>query len=439
MSADTSSGSTEDHGSAQAGAEPATGWADRLRQVGPGIMAAATGVGAGDLVATMIAGARYGYALFWAVVLGTVFKLALGEAVGRWHLASERTMLSGWRTLGSWATGYFGAYIVVWGFVYGATAMSASALPLNALFPVLPVSGWAIVCGLLGLGLVWFGRYAVLEKLMTVLVGVMFVTVVGTAILVGPNLLELGKGLVPTLPDGSVAYVLGLMGGVGGTITMAAYGYWTFAKGWRGPKWLPIMRTDNAVGYVTTGIFVVAMLVVGAEILLGQDLTDSDKGLLNLSDVLAADYGQWARIPFLVGFFAVAFSSVIGVWNGVSLLFADWWRTWRLPKEAPAETAETYDHKAGMHSTPYRLYLLWLTFPPMILLLFGKPFQLTLVYGVLGALFMPFLAGTLLVLLNSRSMMPPEHRSRWVSNVLLGLCLVLFVGVAVNELVGAVM
>ncbi|MCX2732091.1 Nramp family divalent metal transporter [Saccharopolyspora sp. NFXS83] len=436
MSADTSS----DPGSESTAAgppevEPATGWA-RFKQVGPGVMAAATGVGAGDLVATMVAGARYGYALFWAILVGTIFKLALGEAVGRWHLGGERTMLSGWRSLGRWATTYFGVYIVIWGFVYGATAMSASALPLNALFPVLPVGGWAVVCGLLGIALVWFGRYAVLEKIMTVLVGVMFVTVVGTAILVGPNLPELGKGLVPTLPDGSVAYVLGLMGGVGGTITMAAYGYWTFAKGWRTPKWLPIMRMDNAVGYVTTGIFVVAMLVVGAEILLGQDLTESDKGLLNLGDVLAADYGQWARIPFLVGFFAVAFSSVIGVWNGVSLLFADWWRTWRLPKDTPVETAAAYDHKAGMHSAPYRIYLLWLTFPPMLLLIFSKPFQLTLVYGVLGALFMPFLAGTLLVLLNSRSMMPAAHRSRWLSNTLLTLCLLLFVGVAVNELVG---
>ncbi|GAA2363388.1 Nramp family divalent metal transporter [Saccharopolyspora halophila] len=414
---------------------PDTGWKSRLKQVGPGVMAAATGVGAGDLVATMVAGARYGYVLFWAVVLGTVFKLALGEAIGRWHLGSGRTMLSGWRTLGRWATTYFGIYVVVWGFVYGATAMSASALPLNALFPVLPVSGWAIVSALTGLLLVWFGQYAVLEKLMTALVGIMFVTVVGTALLVGPNLPELAKGLVPSLPDGSVVYVLGLMGGVGGTITMAAYGYWTLAKGWSSSRWIPFMRTDNAVGYITTGIFVVAMLVVGAGMLGGQDLTDSDKGLLILGDSLAADYGQWARIPFLVGFFAVTFSSLIGVWNGVSLLFADWWRTWQMPKDAPSETNTGYDRKAGLRSTPYRAYLLWLTFPPMLLLTLGKPFQLTIMYGVLGALFMPFLAGTLLVLLNSKSMMPAAQRSRWLSNTLLVLCLALFATVAVTEVI----
>ncbi|MGH3623021.1 MAG: Nramp family divalent metal transporter, partial [Sciscionella sp.] len=53
---------------------PPSDWRARLRLVGPGIMAAATGVGAGDLVATMVAGARFGYVLFWAAIVGTVFK-----------------------------------------------------------------------------------------------------------------------------------------------------------------------------------------------------------------------------------------------------------------------------------------------------------------------------------------------------------------------------
>lgn len=50
----------------------------------------------------------------------------------------------------------------------------------------------------------------------------------------------------------------------------------------------------------------------------------------------------------------------------------------------------------------YRAYLIWLTFPPMLLLLLGKPTGLIIAYGVLGALFMPFLGLTLLVLLNTK-------------------------------------
>jgi len=87
---------------------PPVGLGVRIRQIGPGLLAAAAGVGAGDLVATMVAGAEYGTALLWAAVLGTVLKLALAEGVGRWHLASGTTLLAGWRRLGYLATVFFG-------------------------------------------------------------------------------------------------------------------------------------------------------------------------------------------------------------------------------------------------------------------------------------------------------------------------------------------
>jgi hypothetical protein len=149
-----------------------------------------------------------------------------------------------------------------------------------------------------------------------------------------------------------------------------------------------------------------------------------DGGLLLLGDILAADYGQWARIPFLIGFFAVSFTSVIGVWHGVSLLFADCWRTLRTSDTGPLEG-----------SRAYKGYVLWLTFPPMALLFLDQPFQLTVAYGALGALFMPFLAGTLLVLLNSKRM-DRSGRSGWVSNTMLVACLVLFAYLAYNQVVG---
>ena len=401
----------------------------RLRQVGPGLIAAATGVGAGDLVATMVAGARFGTVLLWAALLGAVLKLALAEATGRWHLASGMTLLDGWRRLGYWATGFFGVYIVIWGFVYGATAMSAVGLPLNALFGGLSVRYWAMLAGLAGLLLVWAQHYASFERFMTVLVGIKFFTVVATALLVSPNFGELAEGLVPRLPTGSTIYVLGLIGGVGGTITMAAYGYWMMAKGWRNTGWLSVMRLDNAVGYTMTAIFVVAMLVVGAEILRGQNLIENDRGLLTLGTELGERYGTWARLLFLVGFFAVTWTSLLGVWNGVSLLFADWVRIIRLPhgdRAGSEGTEAAYDAGQTETSPAFRFYLLWLTLPPMALLFFDRPFGITLIYGVLGAAFMPFLAVTLLVLLNSR-FTPPSARPGWLSTSMLVATALLFV------------
>ncbi|MWD30575.1 divalent metal cation transporter, partial [Aquicoccus sp. SCR17] len=84
----------------------------RWNSLGPGIVAAATGVGAADLVATLTAGSRYGYMLLWAVVLGVIFKIVLVEGVGRYYLSTGKTIFQGWRTLGAWTSWYFGPYIL---------------------------------------------------------------------------------------------------------------------------------------------------------------------------------------------------------------------------------------------------------------------------------------------------------------------------------------
>src|SRR5690349_14232886 len=260
----------------------------RWKIVGPGLVVAATGVGAADLVATLIAGQKFGYTLLWCVVVGCVMKIVLVEGAGRYSLASGRTIFEGWRSIGAWTTWYFAPYIVVWGFVYGATAMSSSALPVVALFPDLDLRWTAIVMGLVGLVMVWFGSYASFEKVMVGLVGIMFVAVVGAALRTTPNLKEIVLGLRPVVPDGSMLYILGVAGGVGGTITLAAYGYWLREKGWSTPRFMKVMRIDNSVAYAVTGVFVVATLVLGAELLYSANLAIAagDAGLLDLADVL---------------------------------------------------------------------------------------------------------------------------------------------------------
>ena len=152
-------------------------------------------VGAADMVATLVAGSRYGYGLLWAVIGGVILKIILVEGAGRYTLATGKTIFEGWRSLGRWTTWYFGPYIMIWGFVYGATAMSSAALPLAAMFPAVDLKIWAVLMGLAGFAMVWFGRYAFFEKITAVLVGLMFVTAVG--LLSSPS---------PTFPKCSLAW-----------------------------------------------------------------------------------------------------------------------------------------------------------------------------------------------------------------------------------------
>jgi Mn2+/Fe2+ NRAMP family transporter len=402
----------------------------RWKLVGPGIVVAATGVGAADMVATLTAGSRYGYTLLWAVVLGVILKIVLVEGAGRFTLATGYTIFEGWQMLGRWTTFYFGPYIIIWGFVYGATAMSSTALPITALFPDLSQPFVGAAMGLLGFLLVWFNRYAMFEKVTAALVGLMFVVIVVLAVVAAPNIPETLAGLLPVVPDGGLFYTLALAGGVGGTITLAAYGYWLREKGWYTPKWMRVMRIDNSMAYVLTGVFVISMLIVGAEVVRasGVQMSAGDAELL-AHEVLVDRYGTVIGTTFLVGFWAAAFSSIIGVWNGVSLMFADFWGNLRGKESGHPDT-----RVGGKY---FKFYLLWLTFPPMLLLMLERPIFLILLYGTLGSLFMPFLALTLLPLLNGRRI-PKEWGNRLHTNVALGITALLFVVLGANELVNTI-
>ena len=191
------------------------------------------------------------------------------------------------------------------------------------------------------------------------------------------------------------------------------------------------MQLDNTVAYVVTGIFVLSMLIVGAEVLYaaGVSISATDAGLLDLADVLNDRYGQAIGTAFLIGFFAASFSSLLGVWHGVSLMFADFWTNFRRPADELDQ-----DDAPSLASKPARFYLLWLTILPMSLLFLDRPIFLILLYGTLGALFMPFLAITLLFLNNQRKRVPAKFLNRWFHNALLGLTALVFLVLGGYEL-----
>lgn len=401
----------------------------KLKMIGPGFVVAATGVGTADMVTAIVIGTSFGMTFVWAIIVGSILKYFLNEGVGRWYLATGQTILQGWHSLGRWATGYFGIYSVIWGYIYGATAALTCGLGMHAMFPIMPIWAWAFVHALLGFGLVWTGRYLLFERVMTVLIGVMFITIIGTALLFLPTIGEFANGFVPRMPDGSFMLALGLIGGVGGTITMASYGYWLKEKNWSGKGWIPVMRMDAKAAYIMTAIFTMGALIIGAKFLFGTGIElRGDQGLLKLSQLLGEEFGSPLRWLFLVAFWSAAFTSLLGVWNGVPYLFADFIKTIRTKK------GDTTERKHVSEKDPaYRFYLAWLTFPPMLIFFIGKPVELIILYGALGALFMPFLAISLVVLLNSKRI-EPEYRNKWLANAVLIGCVLMFAFLGFNEL-----
>jgi len=394
----------------------------------PGLLVAATGVGAGDLATAAFTGSRLGVAVLWAVVLGAFLKYVVNEGLARWQLATGETLLEGaLRRLGRPAQVVFGAYFVLWSFFVGTALMSACGATVHAIIPVFASAGSAkvafgVVSSLLGLALVLGGGFPLFEKVMGACIAVMFVTVVLTALLVCDDWGAVARGLVlPTIPHSGgegLSWTVALMGGVGGTLTMLCYGYWIREKGREGGADLEACRIDLGTGYAMTALFGLAMVVIGSTI----RVEGQGAGLVvTLADRLGERLGAPGRWAFLLGAFGAVFSSLLGVWQAVPYIFADYWRATVRPRRRGAPPSPPVDS----HSIPYRVWLVAIAVVPMLGLAVSFR-EVQKVYAVFGALFMPLLAATLLLLDRRRDGAPTGLRSRPLTTLVLAAIIVLF-------------
>jgi len=416
-----------------------------LAIIGPGMIVAATGVGAGDLATGAFTGSKLGVAVLWAVVLGATLKYTVNEGLARWQLMTGTTLLEGVaRHLGRWAIGLFLAYLLFWTFFVASALMNASGVAMNAVLPLgdspEAITRGRILYGIahsaLAVALIRYGGYKWFERFMSACVGVMFVVVVGAAIAIGPDWPAVIRGLAwPIIPNASgegLSWTIALMGGIGGTVTVLGYGYWIREEGRQGAEQISTCRIDLAVGYAMTALFGLGMVIIGSELL---DLKgDPNKGttfVLGLAKQLEQRFGAMGplvRWSFVAGAWAAIFSSVLGVWQSVPFLFADSWRLLTTTVNAQAEQpATTIDE----NSRPYVVYQIALATIPAVSLVFSF-IELQKFYAIVGALFIPVLAVVLLIL-NRRPELGP-HRNSWRSLLVLGGALAFFAAAAAFEI-----
>lgn len=388
-----------------------------LRNIGPGLVIAATGLGAGDLIAASVAGARYGTAVLWVAIIGALMKYAMNEGLTRWQLATGTTLLEGWvQRLPKIVSLYFFVYLILWSFIVAGALIAASGLAAHALYPAVSVEVWGILHSLLALVLVMIGRYALLERLMKFFMGVMLLVVIICAALVAPGMSGIASGLLmPSIPEGSVLFIFGVIGGVGGSVTLLCYGYWIRERDWIRREDLPRTRFDLMIAYLLTGLFGIGIMIISSG--MQADVATGTKMALGIASHLETVIGPFGKWCFLIGFWSAVFSSMLGVWQGIPYLFADFLQQYTYRPETPL--------LVDSGSPAYRGYLFYLAIPPMLLLLVNQPVWLVIIYAVAGAFFMPLLI-LLLLLMNNRRSWVGELRNGWATNLLLLSSLLVF-------------
>jgi Mn2+/Fe2+ NRAMP family transporter len=401
-----------------------------LAVIGPGILVAATGVGAGDLATAAFTGNKLGVAVLWAVVAGAFLKFVINEGLARWQLATKETLLEGAiNRLGKPVMVIFLPYLLLWSFFVGAALMSACGVAMQAIVPVFenPEHGkivFGILHSLVGVVLVLAGGFELFKRIMVVCIGVMFFVVVTTAVIICKDWAGVANGLLlPLIPQAEgqgLSWTVALMGGVGGTLTVLCYGYWMRETGRTGPGYLKTCRLDLGLAYGATAIFGLSMVVIGSSI------PELPKGggatlVVQLANLLEASTGTVGKWAFLLGAWSAIFSSLFGVWQAVPYLFADFWRMSRQAGTGPVTIVEKQKISG---SRAYKVYLFLIASVPMAGLVVDFS-QVQKVYAIFGAMFLPMLALVLLIL-NGKADWVGQHRNKPVTTVILGGTLIVF-------------
>jgi Mn2+/Fe2+ NRAMP family transporter len=400
--------------------------------IGPGLLVAAAGIGAGDIVSSTMAASAYGLTLLWVVVLAAFLKSVLNEGIARWQLATDTTALEGWcQHLPWWVRTYFAVYLVIWTVSVSAALTSATGLGTANLTGGLVPRPWgAVAHSLAGGTLVLIGGFKGFDKVMKVLIATMFFSIIVCAIFTFADPREAVRGvLVPAVAPGAGPTVLSVLGGIGGSIAMLAYNYWLREEKMVGPQWLRFVRLDIAIAYLFTGIFGISVMIVAnkAFYLAGVEITNA-QAVTKMADTLGAIMGPLGFYAYAVGFWAAVFASLLGVWQSTPYLFADYYGLMRNYPRA------TRDKLTMVTSTPYRLALLFITIVPLPFAFIDQPLLMIRTFTIVGSLFIPFLAATLLYLNNVH--IPRESgvpRNSLLTNAVLTLALIVFALVGASE------
>lgn len=359
---------------------------------------ATSGIGASDMVAATAAGAQYGSALLWALVLGAGCKFVLSEGLARWQLATGSTVLEGWaRELPRWVLGLFAGYLVLWALAVSGALVSGCGLALeNISGGAVPRTWGGLAHAAVALTLVWSARADGLARVMKPLIVVMFVSIVACAALTFRDPAATLRGLfVPLVPTGGRTQVLSLLGGIGGSLTLLSYNYLLRDEGRTDPRNLRAVRVDLALAYLFTAVFGASVLLIASRVFHTAGIVLTDGALVSrMASALAQLLGPAGFYIYSFGFWAAVLASLFGVWQTIPNVFADCYgKLRRLPP---------HEQERALQPTgwPYRGALLFMALAAVPFALLGRPLPVVIAFTVLGSLFIPFLAATLLYLNN---------------------------------------
>ncbi|HSL83000.1 MAG TPA: Nramp family divalent metal transporter [Thermoanaerobaculia bacterium] len=382
-----------------------------LAALGPGLVWAAAAIGVSHLVQSTRAGASYGFALVWVVVLANVLKYPFFEYGPRYAAATGESLVDGYRRQGVWAVWIYLVLTVGTMFaVLAAVTFVTGSLATQLFGPALSPLGYsAILLGVCAV-LLLRGQYPLLDKLVKAIMVLLAVSTV--AAVVAAALAREGGPAAPrevsVLGPATFPFLIALVGWMPSAVDISVWhSLWTLerAKQTRHKPRLAEALFDFNLGYIGTAVLALSFLSLGALVFFagGREVADSPVGFaFQLIDLYTAALGSWAWPIIVVAAFTTMFSTTLTVTDAFPRALE---RTFEIL--APRRLAREAEARAGGGRVR------WLYWGAMVVLVAGalllmSVFQRSLTGMVDLATTLSFLTSPILGVLNYRAVTSPH-------------------------------
>ncbi len=321
-------------------------WQTFWRSLGPGILFASTAIGVSHLVQATRAGADYGMALLWAVVLANLFKYPFFEYGSRYASAAGESLIDGYRRQGKAMLWLY--FLVTLGSMFFVTA-AVGAVTSGFMYNLFQLEGLlnplSTTCLLFSIcvGILMWGQYKVLDRLIKVIGSVLlFATLFAfvMTLLKGPAS-DPFRWFEPAVlvPGGKdFAFLIALMGWMPTAVELSAWNsLWTLERHRAIGAKPPLRETlrEFNFGYLASALLAPCFLVLGAFLLYGTGRVMPEGSAAFASGIVqlyAESIGPWSRWFIAAAAFSIMFGTCIAVFDGYArstervfeLLRKDW-------------------------------------------------------------------------------------------------------------------
>lgn len=289
-----------------------------LQKLGPGLLFAGAAIGVSHLVQSTKAGANFGFGLLWALLLINLIKYPFFQFGPRYATATGESLLDGYKKLGKNVLKVYALLTFATMFTIQTAVTIVTAGIASSLFGAhISMEIWTIIILSICFGLLLVGKYALLDKMIKIIIIILSVSTLFAVITAFYNS-EASSNWTQILPktDAEIIFLIAFMGWMPAPLDVSIWhSLWAIQK----RKELKVFSPKTAlmdfnIGYLGTIVLGIGFLMLGGLVMFGTGKTFSNNGSefsIQLIQMYTQNLGDWSYIIIGLAALTTMFSTTL--------------------------------------------------------------------------------------------------------------------------------